>query len=66
MTHKPSDPRNDMLNNAVLTRVCQLIYSIYIMGWSAIEAVDDIFRVILQNAFALIDRKYDNSPTFYD
>jgi len=66
MTHKLSGPRNDRLNNAVLTRVCQPVYSIYIMGWSAIEAVDDIFRVILQNTLAPIDRKCDNSPMFYD
>jgi len=36
------------------------------MGWGAIEAVDDIFRAILQNTFAPIDRKCDNSPMFYD
>ena len=66
MTHKPSDPRNDKFNNAVLTRVCQPVYSIYIMGWSATEAIDDIFRVIPQNTFALVDRKCENSPTFYN
>lgn len=33
MTHKPSDPRSGGLNNAVLTRVCQPIYSIYNGVW---------------------------------